>query len=124
MTRKNTTRSNYNDIKPNEQDTVSVNNNHNKVLFASFEEWAMLILKPPLQTRLDLAIAANDDTRRRWNTCEAKLSSDYRFEFNDKDYSNKKRKIKMKNRRIKTTSLHQSTMTKQTKRFIWPSLKD
>ena len=70
--------------------------NHDKVLFASFEEWAMLILKPPLQTRLTEAIAANADTRRRWNASEAKLKSKYTFLFTDEDFTIKKSKKKDK----------------------------
>ena len=87
---------NYNDIKPNEQQTMTVTDDHDKVLFASFEEWAMLILKPPLQTRLTEAIAANDDTRRRWNASEAKLKSKYTFLFTDEDFTIKKSKKKDK----------------------------
>jgi hypothetical protein len=69
---------------------------HDKVLFASFEEWAMFILKPPLQTRLTEAITANADTKRRWEACEAKLRSKYTFQFTDEDYTNKKSKRKDK----------------------------
>lgn len=87
----------YNDIKPNEQETITVKDvKHDKVLFASFEEWAMFLLKPPLETRLTEAITANAETKRRWETCQAKLSSEYTFHFTETDYTNKKSKKKDK----------------------------
>jgi hypothetical protein len=60
----------YNDIKPDEPQKV--NKDMSNLLFASFEEWAMLLLTPPIQKRLTQAIQADDDTERRWNTCEKK----------------------------------------------------
>ena len=49
------------------------------VLFASFEEGAMLLLTPPIQKRFTQAIQADDDTRRRWNMCEKKINHHSKF---------------------------------------------
>jgi hypothetical protein len=76
----------YDHVKPYEPQNIKDITN---VLIPSFEEWAMILLTPPNQTRLTQAIEDDEDTRRRWNMAEMKLCLSYKFEFNDKNYANK-----------------------------------
>ena len=76
----------YDHIKPYEPQNIKDITN---VLIPSFEEWAMILLTPPNQTRLTQAIQDDVDTRRRWNIAEMKLRLCYKFELNDKNYANK-----------------------------------
>lgn len=46
--------------------------NKNNIVFTSLEEWAMLILKPPVQKWLDQAIEADQETKERWSRCKQK----------------------------------------------------
>ena len=85
----------YDHIKPYEPQKIKDMTN---VLIPSFEEWAMLLLTPPNQTRLTEAIKDDEDTRRRWNMAEIKLHQGYKFEFNDKNYANKDKNKDNKNK--------------------------
>jgi hypothetical protein len=38
-----------------------------------------LILKPPLQTRLEQAKDADAETKERWNRCKLKIQDGYQF---------------------------------------------
>jgi len=91
----------YNDIKPDEPQKF--NKDMSNVLFASFEEWAMLLLTPTIQKRFTQAIQADDDTRRRWNMCEKKINHHYKFRFNEDDYANKDKSNKNKKTQLQPT---------------------
>ena len=92
----------YNDIKPDEPQKF--NKDMSNVLFASFEEWAMLLLTPTIQKRFTQAIQADDDTRRRWNMCEKKINHHSNFRFNDDDYVNKDKNNSNKNKKNTTSA--------------------
>jgi hypothetical protein len=78
---------NFNDIKPNESYSKK---KEKTIVFTSLEEWAMLILKPPVRNQLDQAIEADPETQERWNRCKQKLKNGYKFTFNKKNYADKK----------------------------------
>ncbi len=78
----------FTDIKLNE----SYNKKNKKTIsFTSLEEWAILILKPPVWKRLDKAIEADHETEERWNRCKQKVNDGYQFMFTSKNYANKKK---------------------------------
>jgi len=74
----------FTDIKPDESYIKASSKN---VVFTSLEEWAMLTLKPPHQTRLEQAKDADAETKDRWNRCKIKIQDGYQFQFNKKDYT-------------------------------------
>jgi hypothetical protein len=78
---------NFMDIKPNESYSKK---NKKTIVFTSLEEWAILILKPPVRNQLDQAIEVDPETQERWNRCKQKLKNGYKFTFNKKKYADKK----------------------------------
>jgi len=74
----------FTDIKPDES---YIKTNKKNVKFTSLEEWAMLILKPPLQTRLEQAKDADAETKERWDRCKIKIQDGYQFRINTKNYT-------------------------------------
>jgi len=77
----------YNDIKPYEPKKVEELTTN--VLIPSFEEWALLLLTLPNQTRMNETVKYDNDTMRRWKMAESKIKRGYKFELNDKNYANK-----------------------------------
>jgi hypothetical protein len=77
----------FTDIKPDES---YIKDNSKRVVFPSLEEWAMLILKPPHQTRLEQAKDANAETKDRWNRCKIKIQDGYQFQLTQTDFTKEK----------------------------------
>jgi len=75
----------YNDIKPYEPKKVEELTTN--VLIPSFEEWALLLLTLPNQTRMNETVKYDNDTMRRWKMAESKIKRGYKFELNDTNYA-------------------------------------
>ncbi len=78
----------YTDITPDE----SYNKNAKGLVIKSFEEWAMLILQPPVERKLINAAKADSETRKRYNRCKKIIKHHYQFRFTQNDYAKKKKK--------------------------------
>jgi hypothetical protein len=77
----------FTDIKPDES---YIKETSKRVVFPSLEEWAMLILKPPHETRLEQAKNANEETKDRWNRCKIKIQDGYQFQMTQTDFTKEK----------------------------------
>ncbi len=66
----------YTDIKPDE----SCNENtKGLVIIKSLEEWAILILQPPVERKLINAAKAGSETGKRYNRCKKIIKHHYQF---------------------------------------------
>jgi VCBS repeat-containing protein len=57
------------------------------VVCTSLNEWAMSILKLPIQKQLDQAISSNTETKERWSRYQMKLQGMYVFKLDSKNYA-------------------------------------
>jgi len=106
----------FTDIKPDES---YIKDNSKRVVFPSLEEWAMLILKPPHQTRLEQAKNANAETKTRWNRCKIKIQDGYQFQLTQTDFT-KEKEYKTDEQTQKPTLNY----SKQSKEFLHAAIID
>jgi hypothetical protein len=82
----------FTDVQPNE--TYDKKGKNKSIVFTSLEEWAMLLLTPPVQHQLEQAINIDKETKERHKRCMKKINRGYEFEFSTKNYAKKNTTLK------------------------------